>query len=407
MKAKYFYLCCIFAVCSNSVARAQEPPAILRQALEKCRRIQNGYYEMRHYQKFMTETDTMLTDIRCHFKKMRQDTLSQLHFYHWRQVRGKDSVYYTLEQVYNGQELAFTRDSSIIIMSADRWAKHIKSYVESYNFHPLITAPDRSWLNYNRDKWKAPVELISKESVGGIICRHLRVRIINDAKPDPQKPLQSLLSDYDFWISEADSLPIRYDVTYKLLMGPDTVWQYDRYLLTKYEFNSPMAADFSLQRLPHGFNIQEYKPRESPELLKAGTAAPHWELPSLNDETVRLADLKGSIVLIDFYYKSCFPCMQALPELQALHEKYKDKGLKVIGINPFDKKSDGLVEFLSKRNINYTTVLDEGRKAVEDYRVSGYPTLYLIDKTGTIVFVQEGYGTETAKELEEEILKHL
>ena len=67
--------------------------------------------------------------------------------------------------------------------------------------------------------------------------------------------------------------------------------------------------------------------------------------------------LKGKLVLIDFFTKSCYPCMLALLGLQALHKKYKSKGLNVIGINIYDKKEDGIIPFLSKRGITYPVLL--------------------------------------------------
>jgi len=98
--------------------------------------------------------------------------------------------------------------------------------------------------------------------------------------------------------------------------------------------------------------------------------------------------------------------MQALPALQALSEKYKDKGLRVIGIDPFDTKEDDMGTFLSKRGITYTVLMD-GKDVASSYHVSGYPTMYLVDKTGKIIFVQEGYGKDVDKTLDEIIEKNL
>lgn len=98
--------------------------------------------------------------------------------------------------------------------------------------------------------------------------------------------------------------------------------------------------------------------------------------------------------------------MLALPGLQSLHEKYKNKGLKIIGIDPYDKEEDDISSFLKKRGVTYTVLL-EGGETAKNYRVSGYPTLFLIDRNGKIVFIQEGYGDETDKKLEEIILKYL
>ena len=74
--------------------------------------------------------------------------------------------------------------------------------------------------------------------------------------------------------------------------------------------------------------------------------------------------------------------MLALPALQNLHEKYNDKGLKLIGIDPYDtKEKDDIDNFLAKRGVTYT-VLFGGKDIAKEYHVSSYPTIYLIDKKG-------------------------
>src|SRR5262249_43663488 len=89
----------------------------------------------------------------------------------------------------------------------------------------------------------------------------------------------------------------------------------------------------------------------------------------------------------------------ALPALQSLHEKYKDKGLVVIGIDPYDDvKEDDMKNFLAKRGITYLTLFG-AKEIAKEYRVSGYPTLYIIGRDGRIVKTEVGYGEETGTEL--------
>jgi len=99
--------------------------------------------------------------------------------------------------------------------------------------------------------------------------------------------------------------------------------------------------------------------------------------------------------------------MLALPDLQDLHERYDEKGVQIIGINPYDTKEDDDIDnFLAKRGITYTVLLG-GKDVAKEYNVSGYPTIYLIDKEGKILFTQVGYGAGTETKLEEIIVKNL
>ena len=80
--------------------------------------------------------------------------------------------------------------------------------------------------------------------------------------------------------------------------------------------------------------------------------------------------------------------------------------LVVIGLDPYDDKEDNLPDFLAKRDVDYT-VLYASREIAKTYRVSGYPTMFLIDKEGKIIHIQEGYGEGTEARLEEIILNQL
>jgi len=119
----------------------------------------------------------------------------------------------------------------------------------------------------------------------------------------------------------------------------------------------------------------------------------------IKDEKINLKDFKGELVLIDFFTKSCYPCIMALPGLQALHEKYKSKGLNIIGINIYDKKEDGIIAFITKKGVTYPILLG-GKDVGLNYNVSGIPSIYLIDKNGKIIFSYVGYDKETEETLE-------
>ena len=98
--------------------------------------------------------------------------------------------------------------------------------------------------------------------------------------------------------------------------------------------------------------------------------------------------------------------MQALPALQSLHEKYKDKGLVVVGLDPYDDKEDNLASFLAKRDVDYT-ILYASKEIAKTYRVSGYPTIFLVSKDGRVLYVQVGYGEGVEAKLEEIIARNL
>ena len=96
-----------------------------------------------------------------------------------------------------------------------------------------------------------------------------------------------------------------------------------------------------------------------------------------------------------------------MPILQSLHEKYKDKGFMMIGIDPIDDpEKDEMADFLAKRGITYTILFAE-RELSGAYRISGYPTLFFLDHEGKIAKMHVGFGKGMEEELEAELLELL
>ena len=98
--------------------------------------------------------------------------------------------------------------------------------------------------------------------------------------------------------------------------------------------------------------------------------------------------------------------MLALPELQSLYEKYKDNGFVVVGIDPYDKKEDNIDEFLSKRGVTYPVLLGD-KECAKKYNVSGYPTIYILNRKGEIVYSEDGYSKGKDVKLEKIIKENL
>ena len=392
----------ILASCSHN----QNAKDILKKSFEKCQTIENGYYEMDHYMKYMSNKDTSLQVYKCYFKKLHNDSIYSSAFQY---VLFTDNEY-KREVMYTGDDFVnySKKDSTGTIMSKKLWAKDIKSYSHNYTFYSPIVTND----NYPLPKDSAFIddknifEFIGEEIIIGVSCYHIRMSIIEDN--DSTEMMKTLRAEIDYWISKQDYIPIQYTVAYDLIMNNDTMYQYEKNVLTKYELNNLKdESQLELSSIPSFINLKDYKQYKSPELLPNDTIAPDWTLSSMKDKAVSLSDFKGKLVLLDFFYKACYPCMQALPALQDLHERYHDKGLIVIGINPYDtKEKDDIDQFLEKRGVSYIVLLG-GKDIAKKYNVSGYPTMYLIDKEGRIISSKVGYGEGVEAELEEIVNKYL
>lgn len=112
-----------------------------------------------------------------------------------------------------------------------------------------------------------------------------------------------------------------------------------------------------------------------------------------------------NVIIVDFWYTHCPPCVKAMPALSELYTKYKDRGLKIFGINSVDNQPhslDNLDAFLGRRDISYDIILTKS-SADLSYKISGYPTMYIIDKDRNIAFVEVGFDEEKFKILTDKI----
>jgi len=379
---------------------------ILKKSFAKCQSIENGYYEMDRYMKYMSDNDTGFSSFNCYFKKLPDDTIYSSAFHYQHIYEGE----FFRDVLYTGDEFVTysVKDSSGRIMSKKLWAKNIKSVSHNYTFYSPITNRESYPLPKEADfsDGKHQFQFIGEDLIENSPCYHISMNIIPEN--DSAEIMKTIRNEIHFWINKSDFIPIKYTRAIDLVMSNDTMCQFEKNILKKYGINNLMdEIPISMISVPSFIHLKDYVPYKSPELLPDDTIAPIWSLPSLKGDTISLSDLKGNLVLIDFFYKACYPCMLALPALQNLHEKYQNKGLQVIGVDPYDtKEEDDIENFLAKRGVTYTILLG-GKDVVKEYHVSGYPTIYLIDKSGNIIASQVGYGEETEDKLEEIIKEHL
>lgn len=139
---------------------------------------------------------------------------------------------------------------------------------------------------------------------------------------------------------------------------------------------------------------------------EVGRPAPAFDLPAAGAKNVRLADLKGRVVLVDFWASWCAPCRKSFPFLGELQARYGGEGFTVVGINVDEERSEA-DRFLAETPAAFPIVFDPAGETPADFGVKGMPSSYLIDRAGKVILVHKGFRERDKAELEAKVKEAL
>jgi len=133
---------------------------------------------------------------------------------------------------------------------------------------------------------------------------------------------------------------------------------------------------------------------------------PQLKLFDMDGKPFDGSTLRGSVVIFDFWATWCKPCINEIPELNRLQEKYGSKGLKIVGVTMASGEAKEAKPFVGKFNMHYTVVMgDDGQSY--DLNIHSYPTTYLVTKDGKVRRSYVSSGPIKIRDLEAEIQKLL
>jgi peroxiredoxin len=138
--------------------------------------------------------------------------------------------------------------------------------------------------------------------------------------------------------------------------------------------------------------------------------APDFTLKAMTGEDITLSAYRGKVVLLDFWATWCGPCMQSIPELVRIQEKYRDKGLVVLGVSmdTLSQADDGQIQkFMRTFGITYPVMRDDGSVSNAYYGNSpaAIPTMHIINREGKIIESIYGFSPGVVPNIIEEIFK--
>lgn len=122
----------------------------------------------------------------------------------------------------------------------------------------------------------------------------------------------------------------------------------------------------------------------------SASRAPTFALPSRSGDTVSLDQLKGKVVMLNFWASWCGPCRQEMPLLEQMHKRYSSLGFTLVGVN-VDANSKDAEQWLSKTPVSFPVLFDRESKVSAMYDVKAMPSTVFIDRQGNVRYLHKGY----------------
>lgn len=382
---KNITLLILIIACSLGCKPKINSETLIKDTIDKYRQHQSISYDITYTMKFFDEDEPL--DVKSHvlIKRVVNDSIFKSKFlYNRRDSLLNVSKYY---------------DNFLYVI--DHNEEKITRYKE--DFSPITGAVDGNLI----DTYFHNIEKIEKK------LRKEDIQVSYKDSIDFLK-LTFQYSDFEDYYGMEESIYIRkstktiekitYQARYK-----DQI-QINKWLLSNIKFDDVRENDFekAVTNYFENYTLEDYKPltEEDYKLLENGTVAPEIKgkiYPNYKDEITLKSD---KILIIDFWYTTCMPCIKAIPHLNKLRENYKNH-IEVVGVNPFEGKEsqkEKIEAFLKREPIDYP-ILFVDHTITEEYNVKVYPSLYIIGKDGKVKFSKLGTSDNLYEELEAELKK--
>ena len=134
----------------------------------------------------------------------------------------------------------------------------------------------------------------------------------------------------------------------------------------------------------------------------AKNIAPDFTLKSETGKNLKLSELRGKVIMINFWASWCGPCRQEMPVLDQLYKHYRPLDFTVLGVN-VEQNPDDAKSLLKDVSVSFPILFDKENKVSKLYNIKGMPSTVLVDRDGNVRYVHIGYQSGTEQEYQQQI----
>ncbi len=354
--------------------------------------IQQGSYQLHdsiNVVMMKGDSTTYKTLTRCYFRQLPHDTLTG-YLLSALVEAGED-------RVYDGRQLFRLNNNSreLEVVNIHQYPDQVKRLVHDQATFPFFKFMARHMRDNAFDSTGRPrLYVAGEEPVNGERCYRIQ-EVAHHAPGDGD-------SYAYYYVSAVTFLPVRWYVKLVSGVGQGRVVQHFTYTMLHLQRQNPPDSVFTRRVLLAYNKEKQYNPATAGHdnrLLPVGREAPGWQLPEINGGDLALGDLRGKLVVLDFWFKSCVPCQQQMADIEQLLKKYREDQVVFVGVNMLDDLTrDKLAQLLRDRNLSMHNVW-KGDSITAAYHVYSAPALFVIDRDGKIIYTLDGYSRTLAADL--------
>lgn len=375
----------------------------LRSVLKKTDRRLNSIEQLTYileqdYSSFLSE-DTAHYTVQVSMLRNPKDKYSpNVYFDLEGNIQKNNQVVEHFKRVYDGKKL-YSKYQSFSDLQDLEGYYDIKEWGEDYPYQSQFTNLSiLSYLfekNYFRKKNNllSSLDIKSIQMQNSVINEQECYKIIIEYKDG--KDIKNIYEEH--FIRKSDYLLI----AYMEIADFQDMKNYQYYTINYLDINDANISEEFFKVDTTGlkqFRKTDYESNDSNELkIQEGLDAPGFITKSFDATTIDLNAYKGNIVVLDFWYRGCLPCLRAIPDLVEVDDLYKDRGVMIIGVN-YNDNAQQVKEFLEYRNANYSSTYSS-KEIVDLYGIESFPTTVIIDQNGKIFKIVIGWGEAYKKNL--------